>query len=268
MAFLMPGKGTMPVGVAYEGLLRDWFGLRTYEVKVYLALLKGRRTLKAISASSRVPIPRVYDTLRSLEEKGFVQRTARGPARVPPHIALETRARQMDSEAEEKRSKREQAKKQLLPLLTSLQRGAGEEGSDVVLMRGLPIIARRLADIISGSKEVFLLVRKALEAKELFLRYVESLPLNRMKVRMILPTDAPITQDEKQLASKLGVELRRYSNPLLDLVVADRKHVILGVPDPLSENNRDAVAIWVRNPSFARVLHESLESLWRESIKF
>ncbi len=257
----------MSVGVAFEGLLREGFGLRAYEVKVYLSLLKGRRILKEISTSSKVPLPRVYDTLRSLEEKGFVQRTAQGPAGVPPHIALETRSRQLDSEAEEKRSRRELAKKQLLPLLTSLQRGGGEEGGDVVLMRGLRSIARRLADIMSESKEVFLLVRKALEAKELFLQYVESLPLNRMKVRMILPADAPITRDEKRLASKLGVELRVHSNPLLDLVLADRKHVILGVPDPLSENNRDAIAILVRNPSFARALHESLESLWRESIK-
>ncbi len=264
----MTRKAESSVGVGFESLLREWFGLREYEVKIYLALLKGKRTLKEIASTSKVPLPRVYDTLRSLEEKRFVQRTADGPAAMPPRIALESRFRQLEGEAEEERSSREQAKKQLIPLLTSLHREKGEETNEVVLMRGLTVIAERLAEVMSESKDVFLLVRKALEAKELFLRYVESIPLKRMKVRVILPMDARVTGKERELASKLGVELRRHANPLLDLVVADGKHVILGVPDPLSENNRDAVAVWVRNSSFAKALHVSLETLWRESVKF
>lgn len=263
----MSSGGDASVGVALGNLLREWFGLRTYEVKIYLTLLKGKRTLKEISAISKVPLPRVYDTLRTLEGKGFVQRTARGPAAVPPHIALEGRSRQLEAEVKEKQSRREEAKKQLLTLLTSLQREEEEEGSDVVLIRGLSTIAEHLAEIVSESRDVFLLVRKALEAKELFLRYVESLPLKRMKVRIILPVGSRVTREERQLASRLRVELRKHANPLLDLLVADHRHVILGVPDPLSENS-DAIAIWVRNPSFARALHESLESLWRESVKF
>ena len=264
----MRGKTGSSAGVAFEGLFREWFGLREYEVKVYLALLKGRRTLKEVAATSKVPMPRVYDTVRSLEDKGFVQRTAKGPAAVPPRIALESRFRQLEAEAEEQRAVREQAKRQLIPLLTSLQQQGRVEGSEVVLIRGLTTIAHRLAEILGESKDVFLLVRKALEARDLFLGYVESLPLNRMNVQVILPMEARITVDERRLASRLGVELRKHENPLLDLVVADRQHVILGVPDPLSENNRDAVAVWVRNPSFARALRESLESLWRESVKF
>ncbi len=263
----MPNKKG-PSSLAFEGLLRERFGLREYEVKVYLALLKGRATLKEVAATSKVPIPRVYDTVRSLEDKGFVQRTPKGPAAEPPRIALESRFRQLEAEAEEERAMREQAKGQLIPLLASLQQKGRVEGNEVVLIRGLTTIAQHLAEFLRESKNVFLLVRKALEAKDLFLGYVESLPLHRIRVQVILPMDAKITVDERRLASRLGVELRKHENPLLDVVVADRQHVILGVPDPLSDNNRDAIAVWVRNPSFAGAMRESLNSLWRESVKF
>ncbi len=261
----MPTRKVVRSEVDAESLLKRWFGLRSYEGRVYLALLKGRRTPNEISAVSKVPLPRVYDTIRSLEGKGFIQRTADGPAANPPSIALESRSNQLEAEAEKENSGREQAKKRLIQSLMLVHRNRGE-ASDVMVLKGLYAIAERMIQIMSDSKEVFLLVRKGLEAKEFFLRYVTALPIKRMKIRVIIPWSARLTQDEKKLASKLGLQLRRHPNPLLDLVVADSRHVILGVPDPLSDS-QDAVAVLVQNPSFAAALHESLETLWRESVK-
>ncbi len=54
-------------------LLKE-FGLNTYEAKCYVALLsKGRATASEVSRASGVPHQRVYDSLSSLEEKGFVK---------------------------------------------------------------------------------------------------------------------------------------------------------------------------------------------------
>lgn len=261
----MPMKRVYRSEVDVESLLRKWFGLRSYEVKVYLALLKGRRTSKEISAISKVPLPRVYDTLRSLDGKGFIQRTADGPTANAPRIALQSRAHQLEAEAEKVRAGRELAKSRLIQFLM-LRHGEKSEASDVMILKGLYAIAERMVQIMSDSREVFLLVRKGLEAKQLFLSYVTALPSKRIKVRVIVPFKARLTQDEKELASKLGFQLRRHPNPLLDLVVADKRHVILGVPDPLSDS-RDAVAVWVQDPSFAAALLDSLDALWRESVK-
>jgi len=58
------------------------FGLTEYEARVYLVLLEGTElTAEEISSLSNVPLPRVYDVLESLEEKGFVKIISGRPRR-------------------------------------------------------------------------------------------------------------------------------------------------------------------------------------------
>ncbi len=50
------------------------FGLTSYEIKLYVTLLRnGQMTATAAAAKSSVPQPRIYDTFRNLEAKGFVE---------------------------------------------------------------------------------------------------------------------------------------------------------------------------------------------------
>jgi sugar-specific transcriptional regulator TrmB len=56
-----------------EELLKE-FGLNSYEARCYLALLRlGKAPASEVSKVSSVPPQRVYDSLSSLEDKGFVQ---------------------------------------------------------------------------------------------------------------------------------------------------------------------------------------------------
>ena len=59
-------------------LLKERFGLNTYEAKAYLSLLKGARSPKEVSSASGIPISRVYDVLKGLSEKGFAVKEGRG----------------------------------------------------------------------------------------------------------------------------------------------------------------------------------------------
>jgi sugar-specific transcriptional regulator TrmB len=55
-----------------EALLKH-LGLTEYEAKAFLTLITQRSlTAEKISAKSGIPLPRVYDTMNSLSEKGFV----------------------------------------------------------------------------------------------------------------------------------------------------------------------------------------------------
>jgi len=55
-----------------EELLRD-FGLTEYEIKAFVTLLKLKvATAEQISEVGNIPLPRVYDTLSELKNKGFV----------------------------------------------------------------------------------------------------------------------------------------------------------------------------------------------------
>ncbi|ADI74060.1 transcriptional regulator, TrmB [Methanohalobium evestigatum Z-7303] len=60
-------------------------GLNGYEADVYITLVGlGDATAREISDSSSVPRPKVYDTIKSLEEKGFVEVQYGHPNRFRP----------------------------------------------------------------------------------------------------------------------------------------------------------------------------------------
>ncbi len=60
-------------------------GLNGYEANVYIALVGlGEATAREISENSNVPRPKVYDTIKSLEEKGFVEVQQGNPALFRP----------------------------------------------------------------------------------------------------------------------------------------------------------------------------------------
>ncbi|MCE4603314.1 MAG: hypothetical protein F7B18_09045 [Desulfurococcales archaeon] len=53
--------------------MRRAMGLTLYEAKLYLAMLRGASNPREASASSGVPLPRIYDVIRALEAKGLVE---------------------------------------------------------------------------------------------------------------------------------------------------------------------------------------------------
>ncbi|GBF09914.1 hypothetical protein apy_16390 [Aeropyrum pernix] len=100
-------------------------GFKEYEARVYAALvLYGPSKAGEISLRSGVPRPRVYDVLRDLIAKGFVERTQGSPtyyrAVDPEHVIGELRDRYVrsaeDAIIELKTSKRRYEEKQL-PIL-------------------------------------------------------------------------------------------------------------------------------------------------------
>ncbi|BAA78934.2 putative transcriptional regulator, TrmB family [Aeropyrum pernix K1] len=80
-------------------------GFKEYEARVYAALvLYGPSKAGEISLRSGVPRPRVYDVLRDLIAKGFVERTQGSPtyyrAVDPEHVIGEMRDRYVRSAEE------------------------------------------------------------------------------------------------------------------------------------------------------------------------
>jgi len=67
-----------------ENLLRD-FGLTEYEIKALVTLLKLKiATADQISEVGNIPLPRVYDTLTELKDKGFVLISKTRPKKFKP----------------------------------------------------------------------------------------------------------------------------------------------------------------------------------------
>ncbi|WP_254546666.1 TrmB family transcriptional regulator [Halomarina pelagica] len=98
----------------YDGLREA--GLSKYQIRAYVALLElGTAAATTLAEEADVPRSRIYDTLRDLEERGYVetyeQDTLRARAREPTEIfeELRERARVLDDTAEEIRDRWQRA---------------------------------------------------------------------------------------------------------------------------------------------------------------
>jgi sugar-specific transcriptional regulator TrmB len=244
-------------------ILKDAFKLSLYESKAYVALLQGASDSKSISRLGRIPLPRIYDTLRSLEVKGFVARNGEGYVPVSPKIALEGRLQQFESEFQQEKTARIDVMQNLLQRLKVQHRE--ESAGEVALIRGINSIANKFSDVFAKSNSVILTVRKAFEARELFMRYVSSEAKKKKEVRIIVPAELKIPEVEFSTLGKMRIEIKKHEDILLDLMVSDTDDVMIGVPDPLSDEPFHAIAIWTRNSSFAQSLRNSLDDLWRKA---
>lgn len=244
--------------------LKDSFKLSQYEAKAYLALLQGASDPKNVARLGRVPLPRVYDTLRSLESKGFVVRGGEEYVPVKPEVALEGRIQQFEAEYQNGKVSRVKAKDRLMLNLRMQPRENHER--EIAMLGGINNIANKFSEVLSRSKSVILSVKKAFEARNLFLRYLASESSQEKKrIRILVPTNRKISKEEASLLANLGVEIRVRDDLLLDLMVSDTDDVMVGVPDPLSEEPYHAIAVWTRNSSFATSLRSSLDDLWEKS---
>lgn len=247
-----------------ENLLKSSFKLSLYEARAYISLLHASLSPREIASAARIPLPRVYDTLATLEEKGFIHETGDGYSAITPRIALKTRLTQFDAQFRHNIKQGEAAGRRLESLLRTVAKRR-EPASEVVLLRGINTIAGKLLEVLQNSRSVYVTVKKGLQAKEFFKQFAEKLDLGATKVRILVPKAAKLTKEDLTLARKLGLAIRWSSAILFDMVLVDDRDVVIGVPDPLSEELYHSVAVWVRSRNFALSVRESLLEIWRDS---
>ena len=137
-------------------LLKE-FGLNSYEAKAYVALLKlGRAPATEVAKESGIPPQRVYDSLKSLEEKGFIYVLNGKPKLyVPASVrdALLGRIYQMKTEFE----KRERFLRELIgeveELLSQFQGKKKEDEKEVFSLEGEKALISKALNTISQAKE-------------------------------------------------------------------------------------------------------------------
>jgi len=179
--------------------------------------------------------------------------------------ALESRISRLREQSEAEHGQRENAKKTPVEILQPMYERRTEKLQDPVLLKGLDSTASRLLEILTLSKDVIFLVKKAIKVKDAMKRYLETALLEGRRVRIIFPSGAKLTPDDIELTKKLGVEVAWHDNPLLDMMVADEADVMLGVPDQMSEEPFGAIVVWIRNESFARSTRETPDAIWKSS---
>ncbi len=253
-------NGTLDSSV--QVLLKEAFKLNSYEANVYAALLARPMSPKEISRTSKVPLPRIYDTLAVLSQKGFVEEAVGRYNAVNPLSALDSRIAQFKSTFEKEQLAREEAKKRIVEALKPVYSKRIETTADPVLLKGINSIGSRFLEIMRNSRDVIFLVRKGIKIKETFKSYLEAVPLSRKRIRIIFPAGSDFTESDRTFSKRLGIEVRSWEHPILDMMVADQLDVMIGVPEPASDEPFGAVAVWVRNPSFGASTRKAVEEIW------
>jgi sugar-specific transcriptional regulator TrmB len=250
-----------------ESELRDKFGLNSYEARGYLALVSSSMKPKELASAANIPMPRIYDTLRALEMKGFVHQRGDTYVAESPNVALKTYLLAHQRSYEKSRESKEASLERIVELLQPVLASKDELAEEPVLLKGIDSIAGRFFEILSTSKDVTLMVRKALKVKGVFSEYLEAFPLSGKRIRLLLPSRPPINERDARLLSRLKIETRYYDHPVLDMMVADERDVVLGVPERSNDEPFSAVALWVRNASFAKSTRAAIDEIWDESAK-
>ena len=267
-----------------ENTLREQFKLSSYEARAYVSLLKqGKQSAKQIAQMAGIPLPRVYDTLESLMAKGFTLKQDDTYSPIPPRQALKGRSAQFEQQFSSEQKKRKSTEEKLAGSLEHfISKSSGEDKSsgEISILKGFNSIANKFAELLESSSETVLIAKRAMEAKETFIpillefsKSVDSSSTKRTnkrsskkrKIRIIIPKDSSLSKDEIDHARRALVEIRRSESVLFDMMVTDQNDVIIGVPDPLSDEINHAIAIWVRNSSFASSTRLSVEEVWRRA---
>ncbi len=257
----MDGQGEV------ESELREKFGLNSYEARAYLALVHGPLRAKDLSPAAGIPMPRVYDTVRALEMKGFVHQRADFFVAESPAVALKVSLMSFQRSYEKSKEAKETSMRHIVEELQPLASSGSEVTEEPVILKGIESIAAKFFEIVSSSSDMMLMVRKALKVKGVFADYLEAFPLAGKRIRLLLPSEPPISERDARLLSTLKIETRYHEHPVLDMMVADERDVVLGVPDRTDQEPFSAVALWVRNPAFARSTRMAMDEIWQESSK-
>ncbi len=255
--------------------LRENFKLSSYEAKSYLSLLKlGYQTPKELSTSAGVPLPRIYDTLESLMSKGFALKQDEYYSPIPPKIALHGRSVQFENEFTKEHSIRQAVEKDLANLLersAAQTRQRVQDEREISVLKGFNSIANKFGELLNESSEIILLAKRAVEAKEVFIPILlefgtsSSSRVCKKSIRIIVPRATKISEDELKVAKQTSAEIRKSDHILFDMMITDQNDVLIGVPDPLSDEINHAIAIWFRNSSFARSTRTAVEEVWKSS---
>ena len=246
-----------------EQKILEEFGFTEYETKVYLALVHlGSSAANNIAKQSGVPSNKVYASLLSLVEKGFVSVLEHRPQqyRVVGMHPFEHLLAGKEKEITNIRS----SLKDFKQLLTKRQ----HELQDVALvLKGKRKIVEMLSDASQNTKEFGYSF-----VGDLYFDYhsgksVADAIKRGVDFRFLVQKTTKNKKEVKQW-KKLGVKIRYYpkeEQKSIRFSTFDAKicRITIGKPEISDEENY--LSFWIESPAFASLLKDQFEAMWKKS---
>ncbi|NYB51112.1 MAG: TrmB family transcriptional regulator [Methanobacteriaceae archaeon] len=238
-------------------------GLTDYETQSYVALtslISANAT--EISLAANVPRSKVYQVLKSLVEKGFIEMNQGKPLKftvIPPHEVFK-KSRNHILEA------MDQAEAELNLVYESQ---IPQVPAPIWLLHGQEKIVKKEMEIISRSKEsLFIMGGLMFPEEPQQLKTSLRKPLNKgVDIRMLTAPVCWVDEVEvptQEILQDLPLEIKFFPVPFIKLIVRDKKEMLIAFCK-LSGNNaisETAIAIWNQYQEFVDTIAGIYEFIW------
>ena len=240
----------MSVSEEARKTLRD-IGLTSYETRAYLALIEsGVMTASQVSERSDVPYSKIYETLNSLQRKGWIETKTGRPTRYYPKAPSEAfQATRLRLE-ENIRLWNQAVIEELQPLY---ERREFREKPDVWILRGESSVVAKLQEMVDGAKKELMVAapgfaRGFVEVGVLMLSRLQS---SGIGVRVL------VTKDWN--AEELGVvgEVRVREGMFGGGVIVDGREALL-----LLGEEKPTLVIWSNHIGLVKFAKDYFQQLW------
>ena len=248
---------TTPISEETKRVLNE-LGLTEYETRAYLSLIEeGVMTASEISAHGNVPYSKIYETLNSLEKKGWIE-TERGRPRCyypkSPSESLDAAKLRLQ---ETLKSWEQAILNELQPLY---EKREIREKPDIWILRGEFNILAKLQEMLEKTKSN-LMIAAPLLTKPLLKAALGTLPhLQQTDVRILFLASKEIEEPVLREVAKVA-EVRVRDHMFGGGVIADGTEALLF----LGEKKPDLV-IWSNHIGLVKFAKDYFEYLWQTSI--
>ncbi len=220
---------------------------------------KGALSAKQISYGAQIPYSKVYQTLNSLENKGWIEVTRKRPSRYfpkSPETAIKTAKNFFESEwlhAEKT------LMDELIPLYEKLKT---REKYDIWILRGPLNILSKFKEMTKKCKHELLIALPFVQEDFLtdFYPLLSSFILGEVQVHFMLPKG--LGENVYKALSKIG-EVRCRDKMFGGGAISDSSEVLL----LFSDERGEITAIWSDHPGLAGLAKDYFNYLWKESEK-
>lgn len=247
---------------SYEAL--KLMGLTDYETKSYMALtslISANAT--EISLSANVPRSKVYQVLKSLVEKGFVEISRGKPLKftvIPPHEVFKKSRNYIQNTMDQAEAELNMVYESQIPQVPA----------PIWLLHGQEKIIKKEMEIISRTEESLLIMGGLMFPQEPnLLKDTLKKPIDKgLDIRILTAPVCRVDNMEvftQKILEDLPLEMKFFPVPFIKMVVRDKKEMLIAFCK-LSGNmavSKTAIAIWNQYQEFVDTIAGIYEFIWK-----
>ena len=252
----MTTQPSRPISEETKKALRD-MGMTEYESRVYLALLEGgMMTASQVSESANVPYSKIYETLNSLEKKGWIETSHERPSHYFPKSPSEA----FEAAKLQLKDKLDSWKRVIVSDLQPLyEKRELREKPDIWILRGEFNIIAKLQEMLAEAKSELMiatpfLARNLIETLAPALTRLQALPV---KIQVMV-TEKIWTKEMEALAD--FVEIRKRENMFGGGIIIDGKEAMLFLGE-----EKPSLVIWSNHTGLVKFAKDYFQYLWNSS---